>query len=92
MGLTEKIFSNPLHPYTKMLMSSVPRLDKKWEPVDGDVEQSVSQSGDAYGCVYFDRCPVADKKLGCDKSRPALIEMDNDHSVACYRYRLNNTN
>ena len=31
MGATEKVFGNPLHPYTKMLIASVPHLHKKWE-------------------------------------------------------------
>jgi len=34
MGLTELVFRNPLHPYTRMLMASVPRLDKRWEDTD----------------------------------------------------------
>ena len=32
MGDTEKVFKNPLHPYTKMLLQSVPTLDVKWKP------------------------------------------------------------
>ena len=31
MGATEKVFGNPLHPYTKMLVASVPQLHRKWE-------------------------------------------------------------
>ena len=33
MGATEKVFGNPLHPYTKMLVASVPQLHRKWEDV-----------------------------------------------------------
>jgi peptide/nickel transport system ATP-binding protein len=33
MGATEKVFSNPQHPYTKMLLASVPQLHHKWEPL-----------------------------------------------------------
>ena len=86
MGSTEKIYSNPLHPYTKMLMASVPRLDKKWEEAAGTIEQKVDQPEFTNGCVYFDRCPVADKKLGCDKFQPRLLETESDHSVSCFRF------
>jgi ABC-type oligopeptide transport system ATPase subunit len=34
MGLTQKVFGNPQHPYTKSLLTAVPQLHKKWEPVD----------------------------------------------------------
>jgi peptide/nickel transport system ATP-binding protein len=85
MGLTEKIYSNPLHPYTKMLMASVPRLDKKWdEAIIDNVEQRVKQFGVTSGCNYYDRCPVASKELGCDKFRPMLVELESDHFAACY--------
>ena len=83
MGATEKIFDHPLHPYTKMLMASVPRLDKKWEKVE--VELKANHSELTGGCVYYDRCPVADK--ACSRDRPALLEVDNDHFVACNRQR-----
>ena len=82
MGSTEKIFDNPLHPYTKMLMASVPRLDKKWEEVE--VELKAKQSERTGGCVYYDRCPVAEK--GCSTYRPTLLEPESDHFVACFRY------
>jgi peptide/nickel transport system ATP-binding protein len=82
MGATEKIFDNPLHPYTKMLMASVPRLDKKWEEVE--IELRAKQSEDTGGCVYFERCPVAEPD--CARHRPALTEVESDHFVACIHY------
>jgi peptide/nickel transport system ATP-binding protein len=81
MGSTERIFDNPLHPYTQMLMASVPRLDKKWET--GAVELKAHRPELNGGCVYYERCPVADK--GCAKDGPALVEVERDHFVACVR-------
>jgi peptide/nickel transport system ATP-binding protein len=81
MGATERIFDHPLHPYTKMLMASVPRLDKKWGKVEVDLKAKHSDlSG---GCVYFERCPLPAKDEGCARDRPALIEIERDHFVAC---------
>jgi peptide/nickel transport system ATP-binding protein len=37
MGATEKVFGNPRHPYTKMLIASVPHLHKKWDQVEEEV-------------------------------------------------------
>jgi peptide/nickel transport system ATP-binding protein len=82
MGATEKIFDNPLHPYTKMLMASVPRLDRKWEEVE--IELRAKQSEDTGGCVYFERCQVAEPD--CARHRPALTEVESDHFVACIHY------
>jgi peptide/nickel transport system ATP-binding protein len=79
-GITEKIYSNPLHPYTKMLMSSVPRLDKKWENIKAELpSESLKQVG---GCVYCDRCPVA---FGKCREMPPLVEVTKGHSVACWK-------
>jgi len=84
MGSTEKIYTNPLHPYTKMLMASVPRLDKKWE--DLDLQLTAAQANSTGGCGYYGRCPVGDKTLGCDRFTPPLVEVEPDHLVSCYRF------
>lgn len=79
MGSTEKIYRNPLHPYTKMLMASVPRLDKKWEAVEAELDGIPSDvSG---GCVYHDRCPSASED--CEQSMPRLVEIEPGHFAAC---------
>lgn len=83
MGLTDKIYQNPMHPYTRMLMTSVPRLDKKWEQVSGDVEVKARQELVHSGCVYADRCNHPGKDANCLNYRPALRQVEPDHYVAC---------
>jgi peptide/nickel transport system ATP-binding protein len=83
MGGTDKIYNNPLHPYTRMLMASVPRLDQKWEEVDVDLKAQLAER--TQGCVYYDRCPLAAKDKECVKVRPPLVEMSSNHMVACHK-------
>lgn len=82
MGETAKIYDGPLHPYTEMLMASVPRLDKKWEEVE--IELKAKQAEVTSGCVYYDRCPRA--RTACSKERPTLVKVADNHLVACHRY------
>jgi ABC-type oligopeptide transport system ATPase subunit len=44
MGATEKVFGNPVHPYTKLLIASVPHLHKKWEQVEQEVGAPAEQA------------------------------------------------
>jgi peptide/nickel transport system ATP-binding protein len=81
MGATEKVFEKPLHPYTKMLIACVPRLDEKWEKVE--IELKAKKSGMASGCVYYERCQAAGKDQDCTRDRPPLLEVESDHFVAC---------
>ncbi len=82
MGATEKIFGRPLHPYTQMLMASVPRLDRKWDKLEA--EEQTENHQPLSGCVYYGRCPQATSD--CTRGRPPLLEVDQDHFVACIRY------
>jgi peptide/nickel transport system ATP-binding protein len=85
MGSTQKIYYNPLHPYTKMLMASVPRLDRKWGEIE--VELKAEHLENTRGCGYYDRCPVVDRAGSCFKNRPPLVEVEHDHFVACSHYK-----
>ena len=80
IGPTEQIYYHPLHPYTRLLIASVPRLDKKWEEVEVKLKAKYSEL--LTGCVYYERCPFADKDKDCAK-RPTLIEAESGHFVAC---------
>jgi peptide/nickel transport system ATP-binding protein len=84
MGATEQVYQHPLHPYTKMLMSSVPRLDKKWEQKE-EISVETKQSEFTSGCVYYERCYDQSKDKNCNK-QPVLIEVESGHFVACWHY------
>ncbi|GAG58491.1 unnamed protein product, partial [marine sediment metagenome] len=83
MGSTEQIYYHPLHPYTKMLMVSVPRLDKKWEEVEMKLKAKHLELPS--GCVYYERCPFPGVGRDCHKP-PTLIEAESGHFVACSHY------
>jgi peptide/nickel transport system ATP-binding protein len=77
-GETKEVFHNPIHPYTKMLLDSVPRLDKKWTSAASENEDKLPDTV-KNRCKYFNRCK--ERKDECFK--PRLISIDPDHSVAC---------
>ncbi|KXB06844.1 hypothetical protein AKJ52_01500 [candidate division MSBL1 archaeon SCGC-AAA382C18] len=75
----EELFDNPLHPYTEMLLGSVPSPEKERLPeVGGSVPDLISPPS---GCRFHPRCPRADEF--CEESSPALKEVQKDHYVAC---------
>ena len=83
-GPTETIINNPLHPYTQALLSAVPVPDPKVIrteiPIIGRIPTT---SYDFMGCRFVPRCPYAEDQ--CSKLEPELIEVTNDHFVACPR-------
>ncbi len=79
MGSTRKVYEESRHPYTRMLMASVPRLDRKWEVRDMSLQRQPPQEGK--GCAYYGRCPIAGKECGI--SSPPLVQVADDHWVAC---------
>jgi len=81
MGQTEKVFGNPVHPYTQMLIASVPHLHRKW----GDVEKAMKASrGEGVGsCLYHDAYPAkAGAKDGTEV--PAMASVEDGHFVGCF--------
>ncbi len=82
------LYKNPLHPYTKALLSAVPIPDPKVERerkriiLKGDVP---SPDIERIGCYFFDRCPNAMPGT-CDKHIPQLREIESGHTAACFLY------
>ncbi|SDI57373.1 peptide/nickel transport system ATP-binding protein/oligopeptide transport system ATP-binding protein [Alteribacillus bidgolensis] len=77
------LYKEPLHPYTKALIASVPGVDRKREKVklEGNMP---SPSNHPAGCPFHTRCPESHNR--CTVERPELINMGNDHYVACHLY------
>ena len=84
----DKIYKNPLHPYTQALLSAVPVIgvdDEKPERekiiLKGDLPNPADPPS---GCAFRTRCPHAFDR--CTVERPDLVELEPDHLVACHLY------
>jgi oligopeptide/dipeptide ABC transporter ATP-binding protein len=79
---SEEIFRNPLHPYTKALLSAIPIPDPEIRrerlSLKGDIATAVEPPS---GCRFRTRCPIAEPR--CADEEPELIEVTPDHFVAC---------
>ena len=82
----KSIYTNPLHPYTKALISAVPVPDPEIEAkrerivIKGDVPHP---SNPPKGCVFNTRCPVAESQ--CYEELPEYKQVTPGHWVACYK-------
>ncbi len=81
-GLANKIYSNPVHPYTEALLSATPVPDPENKTsrikLKGDVPSAINPPS---GCVFHTRCPVA--KPECAKIVPELTKRAPGHMAAC---------
>ncbi|MGR7908737.1 ABC transporter ATP-binding protein [Lysinibacillus capsici] len=81
----DNLFHNPQHPYTKLLMASIPRIDEKVEKlttIQGIVPSLKNMP--QIGCRFVDRCPSA--MPDCSKVTPQLSFIDDGHEVSCLLY------
>ena len=77
-GPTEALFENPKHPYTQLLLASVPR--KHPQDRQAPLPQKVERATQFSGCPFFSRCPVA--KSGCELNLPPQ-KGSNGHTYHC---------
>ena len=82
-GMTEEVFTHPLHPYTEGLKASLPHRGnkEKLHIIPGSVPTA---SETVKGCVFAPRCPYATEK--CKEQKPKLHSFENGHSVRCLRF------
>ncbi len=84
-GPTERIFENPLHPYTKALLSAVPVPDPDAKMNRIVLEGSIpSPANPPKGCKFHTRC--ANCMECCKTTPPRMVEIEPDHFVVCHLY------
>jgi peptide/nickel transport system ATP-binding protein len=78
---TETLFTRPKHPYTRMLLDTIPDLDmtgRQRTPVAGEVPSPINPPS---GCTFHPRCPFANDR--CRAERPAALAIEGG-TVACH--------
>ena len=83
----DELFQNPLHPYTKALLSAIPIPDlayryKEAEPIKGEVTSPINPPP---GCRFASRCPQCTQQ--CREKNPVLQEVEPGHVIACHLYQ-----
>ena len=86
LASSDTIFDNALHPYTKALLEAIPRTDvdgkaHELQILEGDIPSAVTPPE---GCRFHTRCPYAFDR--CYKFEPELLEIEENHLVACHLY------
>jgi peptide/nickel transport system ATP-binding protein len=79
---TVDLFANPLHPYTRLLLDTIPDLEapkRNRSPMGGEVPSPVSPPS---GCSFHPRCPLAFDR--CKQERPERRAEVHDRRVACF--------
>lgn len=77
----KELFKNPMHPYTKALLESLPRPGCAFKSISGTVPGLIDPPP---GCRFHPRCPFAMAK--CAEAMPKMNEVKKEHFVACYLY------
>ncbi|GHH98481.1 ABC transporter ATP-binding protein [Neobacillus kokaensis] len=81
----KSLYAEPLHPYTKALISAIPSPDPRQKKeriiLTGDVPSPINPPS---GCPFHPRCPMAMEE--CSKTKPVLKEVRPSHRVACHLY------
>lgn len=81
----ESIYGNPKHPYTQILLASVPSLDprapRNWNKIEGEIPSPMQPPS---GCPFHTRCPA--KMDVCSVRRPELQTLPDGGRVACHLY------
>lgn len=78
-----ELFENPLHPYTKGLMASIPKVHDVVDhlySIDGTVPNPANMPS---GCKFHPRCPLAD--IECTKIHPELEYVNEGHAKRCIK-------
>ncbi len=79
-GNIHEVLRHPLHPYTKALISAIPRFNDFQEiKIKNEIESSLN-----FGCKFLNKCLYSSEE--CKNSEPTLIEANRLHFIRCYNY------
>jgi oligopeptide/dipeptide ABC transporter ATP-binding protein len=84
-GSYKDLYDDPKHPYTRALLSAIPKPDPRIKKdrmiLKGDVPSPIHPPP---GCAFHPRCPY--RMEICDQAVPRLKDLGGNHRVACYLY------
>ena len=81
-GTAEQVFNNPQHPYTQLLLRSIPRLKGPVDKLEYIPGVPPDLRRPPPGCRFHPRCP---KRIDvCDREEPPIVEVEKGHLVACW--------
>jgi len=85
-GDVELVVKNPQHPYTRLLVSSIPvaSAERTWT-TEGVAVPAGLQAASSAGCKFADRCPFA--TAPCLRAAPPLFHLDRYRAVSCFLYQ-----
>jgi peptide/nickel transport system ATP-binding protein len=81
-GKARAILTNPQHPYTQLLLESIPLIGKKWEQGTMAMSDMETKEFRFEGCKFYNRCPRA--KDQCMQERPSAVRKDDGRDVYCH--------
>ncbi len=81
-GEVERVVKHPQHPYTQLLISSIPKVSTTRDWLEDEGEQKTAAAPSANGCRFVDRCPVAMAK--CATHLPPLYRTEPGRAAACF--------
>ena len=86
MAPTREFMGNPLHPYTRALIASIPvpdpRMRKDRKGIEGEVPSPINPPK---GCRFHPRCTYV--KPECKVKEPKMVDVGNGHFVSCFLYQ-----
>jgi len=83
-GEVERVVKHPQHPYTRLLISSIPKVSTARDWLEDDGEQKVTALPGPDGCRFVERCPVAMAK--CANTLPPLYRTEAHRAAACFQF------
>lgn len=85
-GTTEEVYGNPLHPYTKCLLSAVLQPDVNTKRVRNSISlgEITGKETESAGCAFYTRCPYAMERCKTEKANQK--RMTETHTVSCHLY------